>query len=325
VDRTEAYVVDQRQADVDLRRETRPLPVIGEGEVCIQVEAWGVNFIDVLSGVGLHPVLRDPVFVPGHEVAGLVVEVGSKVRDFRVGDRVMALLGQGGYARQVHTPGHLVMHLPSTMSFAEGASLMVTGLTAVACVEEAARLQKGESILVQSAAGATGMAVVQLALHHGATVFGTASNPKKLSRLRALGVQHTIPYTQVDFAEAVRSVTDGVDVIVDSLSGDAILKGLSILRTGGRFIELGAGSAVEVPAIDPAELFLRNQAFVGVNLSQMMSEPARLERLKLRLRELMDQGVLRPAIGHQLAFEQARQAHELLRSRQSIGKIVLIA
>jgi myxalamid-type polyketide synthase MxaE and MxaD len=322
---TEAYVIDQRGDAVDLRRESRPVRALEPAEIGIEVEAWGVNFIDVLCSVGLHPVLRDPVFVPGHEVAGVVTHVGSAVRNIRRGDRVMALLGEGGYARRVVTSAHLAMTLPERMSASEGASMLVTGLTAVAVIEEAARLRSGESILIQSAAGATGMALVQLALHHGGTVFGTASRPEKLSRLRSMGVQHVIPYTQRDFEEAILEQTDGVDIVVDSLSGDAIRKGLRILRTGGRFIELGAGASVEVPPIDPAALFLANQSFIGVNLSQMMSNPDRLARLQDRLRVLMESGALKPLIGHKFGFSEVPEAMDLLRSRRSIGKIVLTA
>ena len=237
----------------------------------------------------------------------------------------MALLERGGYARQVVTSRHLAMPLPDSLTFTEGAGVLVTGLTAIACVEEAGRVNPGDRVLVQSAAGATGQAVVQLALHHGAEVFGTASSPAKLDVLRQLGVQHCINYVDEDFAEAVSSRAGEVDVIVDALAGDAVTRGMAVLADGGRFIEMGAGVALEVAGLDPQAMFLRNQTFSGVNISQVMRRPAHLERLMRRLSELLQTGALRPRVGHCLTFSQAADAHALLRSRRSIGKVVLAA
>ena len=117
--------------------------------------------------------------------------------------------------------------------------------------------------MIQAAAGATGLACVQLALQRGAEVFGTASAPEKLRRLRALGVQHPINYRTSNDREVIDKITGGrgVDVIIDSLSGDAISRGLSILSPGGRFIEIGAAGVIQAPSIDPQALFAKNHSF----------------------------------------------------------------
>ena len=167
------------------------------------------------------------------------------------------------------------------------------------------------------------MACAQLALHHGATVYGTASSAEKRAALRAMGVI-PIDYTAEDFAAVIRRTAGTVDVIIDALAGDAIGRGLSVLASGGRFVEIGAGAAVATHALDPQAMFLNNQSFLGVNLSQMMKKPATLAALKARLTQAVAQGALRPAIGHRVPFERADDAHELLRSRRSIGKIVLV-
>ncbi|MFT5682656.1 MAG: acyl transferase domain-containing protein/NADPH:quinone reductase-like Zn-dependent oxidoreductase/acyl-CoA synthetase (AMP-forming) [Myxococcota bacterium] len=301
---------------------TRPAAPLTPDSIRIAVGAWGVNFIDVLARVGLHPAITDAVFVPGHEVAGTVIEVGAEVSRFAVGDRVMAMPGRGGYADEVVLPARLAMPVPPGLGIEDAAGLMVTGLTAIACVEDAARVRAGESVLIQSAAGATGMACVQLALHHGATVYGTASTEAKRARLRSLGV-HPIDSAE-DFAAAIRRLTGTVDVIIDALAGDAISRGLSVLAPGGRFVEIGAGAAIQPGTLDPQAMFLNSQSFLGVNLSQLMKRPATLTALTDRLTAAVCEGALSPTIGHRIPFTQADDAHTLLRSRAAIGKIVLV-
>ena len=250
----------------------------GPNEVRIAVSAWGVNFIDVLATVGLHPVITEPRFVPGHEIAGVVEQVGAQVTDIAPGDRVAALVGDGGYARHVITPSYLVMPLPSAFSF-----------------------------------------------HHGATVYGTSSAPDKLRWLREVGVQFPINYKERDFADAVRDLTQsaGGDVIIDSLSGDAITRGFSVLKNGGRFIEMPAGAALQVPSLDPAALFLKNQRFMGVNIAHLMSEPVRLVSTRSRLADLLGAGIIKPVIGHRVPLTSLPEAHQILRERRNFGKVVL--
>jgi myxalamid-type polyketide synthase MxaE and MxaD len=170
------------------------------------------------------------------------------------------------------------------------------------------------------------MACVQLANHIGATIFGTASAPEKLARLRSLGVSYPINYKEVDFAHEIQRITDsaGVDVVVDSLSGDAIKKGLDLLRPGGRFIEIGAAGVVEVPGVDPTKLFLNNQQFMAVNVMQLSENPVLLDRLRNRLSELLREGILKPTIGHRIPFHEAQKAHQLIRERKNTGKIILL-
>lgn len=302
----------------------------GPGEVRIAVRAAGVNFIDLLAAAGHHPVIREPSFVPGHEAAGVVLAAGEGVSAFAPGDRVMALLPRGGYAQEVIASAEACLPLPSGLSFAGGASLVVTGLTAIACLEEKGRLRAGERVLIQAAAGATGLACVQLALHLGATVLGTASAPEKLARLRDLGVAWPLDYRREPFDDAVRRVTaalpggPGVDLVVDSLSGDAIPRGLALLRPGGRFVEIGAAGVVAPPAVDPGRLFMADQDLVTVNVARLDANPGRRRALFDRLEQLVAEGVLRPQVGHALPLEDAPAAHALLRERRNLGKVVLV-
>ena len=216
----------------------------GRGEIAVAVEAWGVNFIDLLAGEGLHPGRPGNDFVPGHEIAGRVIACGPGTAHFSSGDRVMAVVRSGGYAPEVCCPAEFAMHVPGSMDFAGAAASMVTGLTAVACVEDAARVRSGDRLLVQAAAGATGLACAQLAAWHGAEVLGTASLPEKTGFLERQGFAalHHAPGTLRQ--ELERAGRSQVDAVIDSRAGPAIAEGLAVLRDGGRYVEIGRGDAL---------------------------------------------------------------------------------
>ncbi|ARE73838.1 hypothetical protein B6R96_07755 [Streptomyces sp. Sge12] len=318
------YTVVAGPSGLDMRLQDVPVRRPAPSEVVIDVHAVGVNFIDVLASTGFHPFLSTPPFVPGHEVAGVVLAVGDAVEHIRPGDEVIALTLQGGYAARVTTEAYTVAPLPAGVPFTDAVAMLISGLTAIACLEREARVDPGDRVLVQAAAGATGTACVQLALHHGATVFGTASTEAKLEHLRALGVQHPINYVQADFADAVRELSpdQGLDLIVDSLSGDAVGRGLALLRPGGRFVEIGAAGVLDL-AVNGRDLFMSSRSFCTVNVGALARDPSRLRPLMDRLVELIDAGVFRPAVGGVFPFEEAPRAITQLRNRANIGKFVI--
>ncbi|MFE0602926.1 SDR family NAD(P)-dependent oxidoreductase [Streptomyces sp. NPDC058892] len=318
------YVIAAGPSGLGMRLRDVPVRKPAPDEVVIDVRAVGVNFIDVLATTGFHPFLSAPPFVPGHEVAGVVHAVGEGVEHVRPGDPVIALTPQGGYAARVTTAAYTVAPLPPGVGAADAVAVLISGLTAIACLEREARVRPGDRVLVQAAAGATGTACVQLALHHGATVFGTASTEAKLDHLRALGVHHPINYAEADFADAVRELSpeQGLDLVVDSLSGDAVGRGLELLRAGGRFVEIGAAGVLDL-AVDGRDLFMSSRSFCTVNVGALARDPSRLRPLMDRLVELVDTAVLCPSVGGVFAFEDAAQAIEGLRNRANIGKFVI--
>ncbi|MBL4849337.1 MAG: SDR family NAD(P)-dependent oxidoreductase, partial [Planctomycetes bacterium] len=303
---------------------TRGTP--GVGEVEVEVEASGVNFIDLLAQAGAHPLHGSSPCLLGHEVAGVVTALGAEVSDLSVGDRVAGLVTSGGYATHAVVPAAAIYRLPESISFEEGAALLISGLTAIACVEVKGRVREGERVLIQAAAGATGLACTRLALHHGAEVFGTASAPEKLARLAELGIDHPIDYNAEAFDVVVRRITgnEGIDVVIDSLSGDAIPQGLALLRPGGRFIEIGAAGIVATPHVDPRQLFSDDLDFATVNVARLGADPTRLARALERLGELVAEGVLRADVGHRVELLEAPSALALLRERRNLGKVVLV-
>lgn len=304
----------------------------GPGTLEVEVRAAGVNFIDLLAQAGAHPLHGAAPTLLGHEVAGEVTAVGAEVTGFAVGDRVAALVSAGGCATHVEVPAAAAYRLPEGVSWEEGAALLISGLTAIACVELKGRLREGERVLIQAAAGATGLACARLALHHGAEVFGTASAPEKLARLGELGIDHPIDYSEEPFDLAVQRILEdtspedearGLDLVIDSLSGDAIPRGLALLRPGGRFVEIGAAGVVATPVVDPRQLFSDDLDFATVNVARLGADPRRLGRALARLGELVAGGVLRADVGHTLPLEEAPQALALLRERRNLGKVVL--
>ena len=210
------------------------------GEVLIEVKAAGMNFRDVLKALALYPGEAPDARIFGDEVAGIVKAVGAGVTHVAPGDRVFGLAVFGLATHTLARAGD-VRRIPADLSFEEAATLPVVFMTAWHALKNVARMRAGERILVHAGAGGVGMAAIQIAHHLGAEVIATAGSPTKRALLETLGVKHVIDSRRGDFAEAVMELTDGrgVDVVLNSLAGEAIPMGLSCLAEFGRFIEIG--------------------------------------------------------------------------------------
>src|SRR5919108_142697 len=195
-----------------LRVRERPDPQVGPGEVRIAVRAAGINFADTMARVGLYPDAPKPPCVLGYEVAGEVESVGEGVASVKPGDRVVAGVRFGGHAEMVSVSEDQVLPLPDRLSFEQGAAVPVNYATAYCALIVMAGLKPDEGALIHAAAGGVGTAAVQIARHHGAEVFGTASASKH-DAIRELGVAHAIDYRTQDFEQEVMRITDetGID------------------------------------------------------------------------------------------------------------------
>ncbi len=255
----------------------------------------------------------------GHEVGGRITRTGTEVSGFQAGDHVVALIPQGGYATKIHVPSHQLISIPTTIPLEKATALLITGLTALVAIEEVGRVGEGDDVLIQASAGATGLACAQLALTRGAKVYGTASSPEKRDYLMSLGIE------ALDYPELKTKLkTESLDLIVDSLAGENISELLSLLRHGGRFVEIGAGAAIPSMKLDPAQLFLKHQSFSGVNVSELMKDSRRAPRLVRRWLNALESGELQLAQVTTFDFERATEAHELLQQRKTIGKLLLV-
>ena len=324
-----------------LRFKEVPKPSPGEGQILVEVKVIGLNFADVMCRLGVYPAVPKPPFVPGLEVSGVVENVGKRVRRFKRGDRVMAFTRQGAYAEYLCVSEHQTQHIPKTMTFEEAASFGVTYLTAYHGLITLANIQKGERLLLHAAAGGVGIATIQIARHLGVEIFGTASSAQKVDIALQQGMHHGINYAVEDFEDAVLRKTDGhgVDVVMDSVGGTVFRKSWRLLEPMGRYILFGFAAVTgkrgvdmlkavkefaSTPFVYPPNIVSKNIGLFGFNLYFLFDK---VEYFKNAFRQLMkwyDEKVIRPVIGARFTFDHIVEAHVLLQSRKSYGKIVVV-
>lgn len=288
----------------------------------VRVIAAGLNFRDVLKVLGLYPLDGDYLAL-GDECAGVVERIGDAVTEFKPGDEVICV-GGPCFASHVVTSEHLTMPKPAHLMFEEAATLPIAFLTAHYCLNEIARLQPGERILIHAAAGGVGLAAVQLAQQTGAEIFGTASDRKR-QFLNRLGVQHVLDSRSLDFASEIHKITGGhgVDVVLNSLAGEAIPKSLSILARYGRFIEIGKRDLYENRKIGLG-YFREGASFHSVDLSRVMADkPDLIRRMRQDLIANFQSGRLRPLPLRIFAANRVREAFRTMAEAKHIGKIVI--
>ena len=301
----------------------RPSP--GEGEVLIEVKSAGINFADTMRRRNRYLTRQPLPFTPGSEVAGVVREVGEGVEEVSEGDRVVTLIGTGGYVEFVVAPAETLIPIPDDLAFDEAAAVPLQGLTAYHTIKTSGALREGESVLVHAAAGGVGTLAVQTAKLLGAgTVIATASSREKLDLARSLGADVAIDYTEDDWPERVREATEGkgADVILEMVGGDFPEKNLQCLNVFGRMVVYGAASG-ERGTIPPETLMKKCHSVVGFWLVPFTSRP---DLLVPSLREVLgwiSSGDLRLTIGATYPLEEAAKAHADLEGRKTTGKLLL--
>lgn len=301
----------------------RPAP--GEGETLVEVHSIGVNYADTMRRRNQYVTAQDLPFVPGSEVAGVVAEVEDGVEGVAVGDRVVTLLGTGGYAEYGVASAENLIPIPEELDFDHAAAVPLQGLTAYHIIKTYGRIQEGESVLVHAAAGGVGTLAVQMAKLLGAgKVVATASTREKLQLAGSLGADALVDYTADDWPESVREATDGrgADVILEMIGGDFLQKNLSCLAPFGRMIVFGAASG-ERGSIVPLDLMRKNHTVSGFWLPWILNQP---ELVGPSLREILDwisTGELKLTIGARYPLEEAARAHADLENRRTTGKLIL--
>src|SRR5262249_50654204 len=253
----------------------------------------------------------------------IVVRCGPDVRSVQPGDEVIAIT-TGAFASFATASVDLVTPKPRAMTFEEGASVPLAFLTAHYALHRVGRISSGERVLIHAAAGGVGLAAVQLAQQAGAEIFATAGTEEKRAFLRRQGVRHVFDSRSLDFATAVRDLTrsEGIDVVLNSLTGDAIAMSLALLRTNGRFVEIGKSeilAAQQVAAINPLPQY---PAFVLAK--KLAQPPAAIRPLWMELMTAFDAGRLQPSPVRVFALEDAVEAFRYMARARHIGKIVLV-
>lgn len=309
------------------RGAQRPSP--GPGEVAIQVHAAGVNFRDVMAATGALPeeALLDGFAgaALGLECAGIVTAVGDGVGAIAVGDRVVGL-APAALASRVVARADAVVAIPHELEFAAAATLPVAFITARYALDRLARLTAGESVLIHAASGGVGLAAIQIAKACGAVVIATAGSPEKRAFLRLAGADHVGDSRDLRFVAAVREATDGtgVDVVLNSLSGAAMEASLELLRSFGRFIELGKRDFFENRWL-PARLLRQNVSYFAVDVDQLpVQRPELAKALLAKMADALARGEIRPLAHRCFPFAEIGHAFREMQAAQHIGKLILV-
>ena len=307
-------------------QETAPAEP-GPGQVAVRVRSGALNFRDVLVALGLGFAAGggDPSNVPlGWECAGVVESCGEGVTAHRPGDEVL-VVAPGSLGARVVVPAGYAVALPAGLSAGEAATLPVAFLTAHCALVRQARLAPGERVLIHSASGGVGLAAVQVARQAGAEVLATAGTPEKRDYVRSLGIECVADSRTLDFVADVLAHTggEGVDVVLNSLAGEAAARSLDLLRPYGRFVEIGKRDIYEDGRLDLAP-FRRNLSYQALDLQPMYDhQPELLAELLAVLRAGVEEGRLQPLPHHQFDLAEAEQAFRFMAQARHIGKVVL--
>jgi NADPH2:quinone reductase len=306
----------------------RPRPALGRGDVLIRVAAAGVNRPDVMQRQGKYPPPPGASDIPGLEVAGTIEEVAGDVRDWRVGDRVCALVSGGGYAEYCVAPAGQCLPIPAGLDFTSAAGIPETFFTVWANVFELGRLTEGEALLVHGGSSGIGTAAIQLAGRFGAQVFATAGSAEKCAACERLGAERAINYREEDFVAVLRDATGGrgVDVILDMVGGDYLQRNIDSLAVEGRLVQIALVAGLRA-WINLLPVLQRRLTITGSTLRPQSTErkSAIASALRARVWPLIEAGDVRPVIHATFPLRDAALAHRVMESGLHVGKLVLLA
>jgi NADPH2:quinone reductase len=298
---------------------------LADGQARIEVRASAVNYPDVLYVAGTYQVKPTPPFVPGFEVAGVVVE--SREPALPVGARVASTLdGSGGYA--THAVGAKMNSyvIPASMSFEDAAAITIVYQTGWFALHRRAQIRRGETLLVHAGAGGVGSAAIQLGKAAGARVIATAGGAAKVEVCKRLGADIAIDYTKDDFVAAVKGATQqrGADVVFDPVGGDVFDKSTKCIAFEGRIVVVGFTSG-RFPEVRANHVLVKNYAVLGLHWGAYnLHDPPAITAAQREIYAMYEAGAFRPLVSERVPMAQAPSAMQKVSSRGSTGKIVLV-
>ena len=309
-----------------LKPASRPVIQPSDSQVLIKVAAAGINRPDVFQRKGFYPAPPGVTDIPGLEVSGTVIAIGSLVEDWVIGDKVCALLPGGGYAEYAMAEQSLCLPVPANLSLTDAAALPETCFTVWHNLFERAELQAGEWLLVHGGSSGIGTTAIQMASALGVNVIATAGSDEKCVVCEELGAVKAINYNKDDFVEVCQTLTSGgVNVILDMVGGDYVQKNFSACAPKARIVSIAflRGSKVQV---DLMPLMLKQLVLTGSTLrAQPLENKARIAAgVESQVWPLIAEGKFKPIIHSRFALAQASEGHALMESSQHIGKILLI-
>ena len=301
-------------------------PKPGPTEVLIEIHAIGVNYADTARREGQYVVPTKLPFIPGAEIAGVIVEAGEEVTNVNIGSRVVTLIESGGYAEYaVVDSRNVTVMLKEDIDFKQAVSLPLQGLSAYHILKTMGCITNDDTVLIHAAAGGVGTLAVQLAKLFGARkVIATASTDEKLDLAKSLGADVCINYTNEGWHKEVLEATEGrgVNLALEMVGGDVFKDTLKCLAPFGKVVIYGVASG-EQAVMHPSSLMAKNQSVIGFFLPQIMRKSELFMRSIRELFNFLEEGKLQLIIGETYPLEEAAKVHELMQSRKTSGKIIL--
>lgn len=301
------------------------VPEPGRGEVRIHNRAAALNFFDILQVQGKYQMRPPFPFTPGTEVAGTVDAIGEGVEGLNQGDRVQAIVSLGGYAEYSIASMNRVFPIPDSMSYEEAAAMPVIYQTSYLSLKVRGALQKGEWLLVHAAAGGVGSSAVQIGKAMGARVIATVGSDEKLEFCLSQGADHALNYTQADWPDKVKKITEGhgADVIYDPVGGDAFDLSTKCIASEGRLLVIGFAGG-RIPSIAANRILLKNMSVVGCYWGGYVERNSGfVAEAQKDLMEMYEAGKIKPAVSKTYPLSEAPRAMRDLAERKTIGKAVL--
>jgi NADPH:quinone reductase len=297
-----------------------PPPQWTENELLVEVEAAGINYVDVYQRKGIYP-LPLP-YTPGLEGVGHIAALGSKVTGYEVGDRIAWVNGIGSYAEQLVLPAAQAIKIPETFTLNEG--LLFQAITAQYLLAEYRTILPSDTALVHAAAGGVGQLLVQWLKHLGARVIGTVSTDEKAVTVKQLGADFVINYAATPFLQEVKRITDnrGVDVAFDAVGQTTLQDTVEALASRGTAVSYGSASGIP-PAIEPFKLIPQAKRLAGASIFAFIEDPNELQARSAAVVDAIHAGWLKIGEATEYSLEQASTAHRDIESRKTQGKLLL--
>ncbi|KAK6176700.1 hypothetical protein SNE40_014950 [Patella caerulea] len=321
-----AAVCVDYQKPVEIQEKTLPTK-LEKGQVLVAVESAGINFSDILTCKGLYQIKPPLPFIAGQEISGYVEDVGEGVQNVKKGDKVFGLaFTNGGFAEYCVTNSVGLVKLPSNLSSVQASSTIVSYGTAMMALGRRAQLQKGETVLITAAAGATGLAAVDIASHvFGAKVIGLCGGVEKCNLVKARGATHVIDYNVEDVRARVKELTKGrgVNVVMDQVGGDLFIQCLKSIAEEGRILTVGYASG-KIPNIPANLLLLKSCTVMGLfwgNYSK--TKPDIFQQSIVDVLTAINKGQLNPHVGATFPLSEINEAFKYVEARKSTGKVAL--
>lgn len=316
-----AIVISEFGGPEVLKLEDVPAPTAGAGQVVIKVAAVGINPVDVYIRSGAYARKPPLPYIPGTDIGGTVVAVGSGVTRVREGDRVYAHAVNGGCAELALCEEWQVRPLPPGVSFQQGAAIGVPYATAWRALFIRTHARAGESVLVHGASGGVGIAAVQIARAHGMYVIGTAGTPEGLSLVQAQGAHAVLNHRDPGYMDQILPLTGGkgVDVVLEMLANVNLDRDLDVIAFGGRIMVIGNRGRVE---IDPRKTMPKDAAILGMTLFNATREE--FDQIHPGIIAGLENGSLKPVISKELPLASVAESHAAVMAPGAAGKIVLV-